>query len=84
MGKVKELAQLMEEIARVANSIYYLTKWTEYFQCTPESEACEDTIIAGMYYQFQLLRKEDEYEYLTKELYERLRPVTNNSELQAD
>ena len=84
MGKAKELAQLKEEIAKAKSSIDYLTQGTEYFQCQPESEAGEDIIIAGMYDQCQLLRKEDEYGYLTKELYERLRSVTDDSELQTD
>lgn len=84
MGKVKELAQLEEEIIEAKTCIDCLTQWATHFQCKPESEACEDTIIAGMYYQFQLLRKEDEHGYLTKELYERLRSVTDDSELQTD
>lgn len=84
MGKVKELAEPKKEILSVEESIEFLTQWTNYFQCKQEDVICEDTVIAGMYYQFQLLRKEDEYEYLTKELHERLRTVTNDSELQAD
>ena len=84
MGRVKELAELEEEILSAKASIEYLTDWTEHFQCKPESEACEDTVIAGMYYQFLLLRMEDKYERLTKELYERLRSVPDDSELQTD
>lgn len=84
MGKVKELSELGQEIAKAKSSVEYLTQWTEHFQCKPESEACEDTVIAGMYYQFLLLRMEDKYERLTKEFHERLRSIPDDSELQTD